>query len=463
MSKETLIAFLESLNEDLTRKDATEDYRTQTANKLTHTVTISRSKIDRTIRVALEAASNVSGNGNALLKEVSRQYNTALDTLMTEIRQNFKSLVNKRGDTVKFIRGSRSGNVIKVIIMTPEGTAQNRDNFGLAQKQYSEPLQNFYENFLEIINQPISRPSTSNKEGKVDLKKAGQVFNLEHFKNSSNVRAFLADTIHDNLMAHYTKDQYGNLEADLKKLGLKTKLEIKKNAKTGEVKVFLGSQILNVAQSASEQKLKKGLQDALTKAIDRLKKDELLKLKGSASIADVKKQKVVKSIVDPFRKVKGVKVTSDTAKKKITKTKSSAKVEVSPRIKKGGAVKPQLRKRKMKGARLPKTATGFEPLQLLGILNQRLPEVVRKNMVEPRLVNRSGRFASSVKVTDISKTPQGFPSIGYTYQRDPYEVFEEGSKGNWSNGDRDPRELIDKSIREIAANFAIGRFYTRRM
>jgi len=463
MSKETLVAFLESLNEDLSRKDATEAYRTQTANKLTHTITISRSKIDRTIRVALEAASNVSGNGNALLKEVSRQYNSALDNLMTEIRQNFKSIVNKKGDTVKFIRGSRSGNVIKVIIMTPEGTAQNKDNFGLAQKQYSEPLQNFYENFLEIINQPISRPSTSNKDGKVDLKRAGQVFNLEHFKNSSNVRAFLADTIHNNLMAHYTKDQYDDLEADLKKLGLKTKLEIKKNAKTGEIKVFLGSQILNVAQSASEQKLKKELQTALTKAIERLKKDELLELKGSASIADVKKQKVVKSIVEPFKKIKGVKVTSDTAKKKLGKTKSSAKLEVGPKVKKGGAVKPKLRKKKIRGARLQKTATGFEPLQLLGILNQRVPETVRRNMQEPALVNRTGTFADSVKVTEIQRTPQGFPSIGYTYKRNPYDIFEVGSGNPRATPERDPRILIDKSIREISAQFAIGRFYTRRV
>ena len=83
-------------------------------------------------------------------------------------------------------------------------------------------------------------------------------------------------------------------------------------------------------------------------------------------------------------------------------------------------------------------------------------------MREPGLVNRTGRFADSVKVTDITQTPQGFPSIGYTYQRDPYEVFEEGSGSKWANGYRDPRTLIDKSIREIATQFALGRFYTRR-
>ena len=85
-------------------------------------------------------------------------------------------------------------------------------------------------------------------------------------------------------------------------------------------------------------------------------------------------------------------------------------------------------------------------------------------MTEPRLVSRSGRFASSVRATDVVKTPQGFPSVGYTYQRNPYQIFEDGmGKEPWANGQRDPRQLIDQSIREIAVRFALGRLYTRRL
>ena len=85
-------------------------------------------------------------------------------------------------------------------------------------------------------------------------------------------------------------------------------------------------------------------------------------------------------------------------------------------------------------------------------------------MQSPQLQNRTGRFAQSVQVTDIVQTPKGFPSIGYTYQKSPYGVFEDGAgAAPWANGERDPRDLIDKSIREIAAQFAIGRFYTRRV
>jgi hypothetical protein len=103
-----------------------------------------------------------------------------------------------------------------------------------------------------------------------------------------------------------------------------------------------------------------------------------------------------------------------------------------------------------------KSAPANAPLFLLGVLQEQLPNMVEANMGEPALTNRTGRFASSVRPTDMAITPKGFPSVGYTYQRDPYEVHEQ-------DNDFDPRKLIDRSIREIAAEYAIGRFYTRRV
>ena len=107
------------------------------------------------------------------------------------------------------------------------------------------------------------------------------------------------------------------------------------------------------------------------------------------------------------------------------------------------------------------TSPATIPLQLLGILNKQLPDTVKNNMDSPALVNRTGRFAASTRVTDINTTRQGFQSIGYTYQKDPYQTFEIGYEQG--SADRDPRKLIDKSIREIAAQYALGRFYTRRV
>ena len=79
------------------------------------------------------------------------------------------------------------------------------------------------------------------------------------------------------------------------------------------------------------------------------------------------------------------------------------------------------------------------------------------------LENQTGRLAQSAKVTDIQTTREGFPSIGYTYQKQPYSVFESTSGSRFSSVERDPRRLIEGSIREIAAELAIGRFYTRRI
>ena len=95
------------------------------------------------------------------------------------------------------------------------------------------------------------------------------------------------------------------------------------------------------------------------------------------------------------------------------------------------------------------------------MLNHRLPQTVEKNMGPPRLTNQTGRFANSTRITDIGVTTQGFPSVGYTYDKNPYQTFEVGYKQG--SQDLDPRKLIDASIREIAAQFAIGRFYTRRV
>lgn len=112
----------------------------------------------------------------------------------------------------------------------------------------------------------------------------------------------------------------------------------------------------------------------------------------------------------------------------------------------------------------PKSQSTFNELQLIGILNASLPPVVRKNMQYPALQNRTGLFSESVKVTSIDQTPKGFPSISYTYDKTPYQVFEMGiGKEPWATPERDPRKLIDKSVRELAAEYMTQRFYTKRV
>lgn len=93
-------------------------------------------------------------------------------------------------------------------------------------------------------------------------------------------------------------------------------------------------------------------------------------------------------------------------------------------------------------------------------LNKRLRAQVAENMVAPRLVYRTGRFAHSVLVTDVRITPkERIPSIEYTYMLYPYQVFQ---TGHMYTPQRDPTKLIEKSIREIAAEMMITKLAIRR-
>lgn len=100
---------------------------------------------------------------------------------------------------------------------------------------------------------------------------------------------------------------------------------------------------------------------------------------------------------------------------------------------------------------------------LIAIINKKLPEQVANNMGAPGLVYRTGRFANSAEVVNIEQTKDGYPSVVFNYQRDPYNVFDRSlGRSPWNTPARDPRALVDKSVREIVQEMAIGRFYTRR-
>tara|TARA_Y100000310_G_scaffold333480_1_gene411132 strand:- start:43 stop:1566 length:1524 start_codon:yes stop_codon:yes gene_type:complete len=123
------------------------------------------------------------------------------------------------------------------------------------------------------------------------------------------------------------------------------------------------------------------------------------------------------------------------------------------------------RKRTSKGGvrSITKRRTSGSNIGLIVLLNAKLPETVMDNMSYPSLENRTGRFAQSVRAIAMSNKG-GVPNIVYKYDRDPYGVFEMGTGDRrWSTPARDPRTIIDKSIREIATGIISGRFITTRM
>ena len=229
------------------------------------------------------------------------------------------------------------------------------------------------------------------------------------------------------------------------------------------LRVNIGSGGENKSQGAgaTEQGALRDLENDLVKMMDALG-GSADNLKGS----DTPVQRVRKKVLHTLKK----ELKSKNIKVRFENTKLDLKPASATRKEKGkkaGAIyfsgdKSTTGRRGRK--KQSGTSQGENFMQLAGLINQKLPRTVMKNMKPPGLENITGRFASSVRVTDVTATPKGFPSIGYTYEKNPYQVFEMGQgAAPWATPERDPRNVIDRSIREIAAEMAIGRFFTRRV
>lgn len=102
--------------------------------------------------------------------------------------------------------------------------------------------------------------------------------------------------------------------------------------------------------------------------------------------------------------------------------------------------------------------TSLAALQLL--LDLHLQDVVSANMgdgSEKRILNyRTGRFAASTKVEKLTQSKEGLITAFYTYMKYPYATFSAGGAQQFPTT-RDPKLLISKSIREIAATLVTNR------
>jgi len=192
---------------------------------------------------------------------------------------------------------------------------------------------------------------------------------------------------------------------------------------------------------------------------------------GSPNLVQVIETALFQKVTHKLLKTKGVRVKGP--KNKAIQVKASEIVESSTKniIKSGQTSKAKkgtpIKAKSVRGITAPiepPTKLSASPLEMITYINKNLPVELDKLMVAPRLETRTGRFAQSVQVRNITQTKQGFPSIDYTYQRDPYQVFEMGiGRFPWATRERDPRPLIDRAIRNIAAEMLKARIYTRRI
>lgn len=470
MAASDLNKFLIKLHNELSADS--DFYRKHTTNKLIHIFTYRSTHIRKAIKVVLQEA---IGQDEAVYNDQTfkKPFDKAVKALTKTLKQNFHKAHNPdEGIIVKDIRGGVSATFAEYEYKSGKNKGQSRSNYDAILNLYKDDLNDFYQEVLEILKTGGSK-AVKGREGKRalqrqssssnavrNLKGQSDVFNLGHQK-LSNIEHFLNAGIHNALNEVFTDTKIpANLEKELKtkfpELGAeayKSILKVYKNAQAGEVQVSIESRLLNAKKGGSkEQQLSRDLK-AILLAMD------VPNLDGSDSLVRAHRKKLVKAIADPYLKMKGVKRVKieDTEIKESGSRSISHDVKTKNSKRKGSfGSKKTLRKKKEAKQTVPNLAS------ILGFLNMKLPDVVAGNMGDPRLNYRTGRFSQSVRATDVSRTPQGFPSIGYTYDKANYGQFEKTSGTRFADIDRDPRPLIDSSIREIVMQLGMGRIYTRR-
>lgn len=242
----------------------------------------------------------------------------------------------------------------------------------------------------------------------------------------------------------------------LRESGLGVFLDYKSTIDRTVVRTKISGEKVNKSLGASTEKI------ILAEMKKALATEDILDVSGSDSRVQIEKKKVLKTFQDGIK----AKKLKQKGKKADTRVKTS-KHKVSDQLQATGKKNVPIVASGLGGLTPPKFSRQVgesSTVALPALINAKLSGTVKKNMGFPALENRTGRFASSVRVTEVTQTPKGFPSIGYTYQRSPYQVFEQGSgKAPWASKDRDPRQIIDRSIREIATELLTTRFFTRRV
>ena len=106
------------------------------------------------------------------------------------------------------------------------------------------------------------------------------------------------------------------------------------------------------------------------------------------------------------------------------------------------------------------SAVSLDLLSLQNLINQQLQDVMSANMGDggrKDILNyRTGRLAQSAKVETMTESRAGMITAFYSYMKNPYATFSAGGRQQ-NPRSRDPKLLISKSIREIAAQQVANR------
>ena len=488
MSAKSLQALLESTLEEIKGNAAT--VRAE-ADATPHEWTVSRSSIKAEIYKQLQDKNYlVQGRITAEMRDIVTE---GVRELVEEAWKKAKELERLNE---AFVVGRKDG-IFSIVILVGQQLVirGRRDNtikfqkdltiFDSVKEVYKGPLKQLRANLNTYFKKEVDLKNnlirTRNLKAKKDRdgniiragKKADTLLQLGHEESDSiaDIRIEKAEAriSEGSLKAGIENNDIREVTDYLKNRGFDISFEKSATKDRTVIKVFLQSQFTNQGRQASEERARvTEFRTRLEEAIKGLKTD-FLGSEGSDSKVDIEKKKVLKKVSEGLSKNKRVKLTLESTKLDLKSSKAKKRTKAGKTSRKRVAdSRPALglaaaNSRKSRAAR-PSKPPQQNYFSLIPLINRALPDVVRRNMQEPGLVNRSGRFAQSARVTDIITTRKGYPSIGYTYEKNPYQVFELGKgKTPWATDERDPRRVIDKSIREIATGLIEERFYTRRV
>lgn len=460
MSKASHKKFLQKLYKELERES--DVFRKSQANRRAHTFYVSVDMLAAQTEIELRKRKvRLNARDRDSILDYSERVIERLREKSAEIIRN----TNKEDRVFRQIRTTSEEISLKFFADKDEVNI-----YGRLVSFYSDILKDEFQDLSEELGKHIPRKQGRKLEPENQETSGNSIVHAGHAKGKGVVELQIKEALNEAMKTNMVVAQKGSKELsrsqllkDLKVLGIDLSMIstiLDKN--TQEINLYLESATENMDDGRFSGSQKNKLKNQIQRAIIRLDKSTpIAGLKGSDSYIDKTKKGLIDITIVPFKNKKGFDVTLESTKLiPSDKTKQTIKSKAS-----GTIAKSNRKAKKLAKTRVRKRNTVPDIRSFIGILNSKINIQVAKNMASPRLNYRTGRFAESVRVTDILQTGQGFPSIGYTYMRYPYEVFEFPGTGHplAQEGQRDPRSLIDKSIREIMAEFAIGRFYTRRV
>ena len=434
-------------------------YRRRKGKRVNHIFTASKTAMRRGIidmlREELPAGEKQNAEISAVLTAMDPFLGDFIDEVRTELKRKVEGDSVVEGSEVKYISKQK---VVYYISATQDDAGRMKNIYQQIYRAYDTRIFELAKKVAQI---------TKDVTGSTVSKEAKAIWHLEHANLEGISESQVSDALVQALATQTTEEELIG-EAELKQFLQNSNIDLRvvRESNTGTMRVFIGSKVGNYKEAKDARRRRKELTDLvkeLRKTVEETG-EKIIGLPGSPSFLDLKRKEAIKKVVDPIKKrnPKAKVKISENLKEKGSKTDLQTKNKlVSTTLGKG--LKSVSGRAPNRPSRRVQKGVSSSPLAMIKMINAKLPRVVAGNMGSPALENRTGRFAGSVRVVDAQVTPKGFTSFGYTYQRDPYGVFESTSGTRFSSPERDPRVLIEGSIREIAQEMAIGRFFTRRV